>query len=431
MFESIKYSLKSLLKKPFKIGIISYYYPEKTNQNNGVAIHAQYLSKELAKIGCEIHVFTKGEKTSVKKEFIGEGKIVIHRIDTNIKSSISDVITKIRMSHFMFDNKIINEVSKENQHEKFDIIHTHGWLTAGAFISKYFNDLKWIHTFHAVEKNRLKFMSNDNKKYFKIAKWVESTITHADALIAVSNKLKLEVLQNYPVKKEKIHFIPNGVDNVLFCPNKTPEEKNILYIGRFSHEKGIDIVLKIAEKVLQLNQKTKFTVVASDEKISQSMEKTRKGFELLLEKYPKRFIWYREKLSRKELSKLYQEAIIYIQPSRYEACPLCVLEAMACGKAIICSNKGGMPELVENAGMVIPLNSNLFAKKILKLLMDYKLRERYSRRALERSKLFNWEDIAKKTLILYKKISGKLKKGEDKNDEPETKTPNINFNACF
>ena len=84
----------------------------------------------------------------------------------------------------------MNEVTKENNNDKFDVIHTHGWFTAGAFISKYFNDVKWVHTFHSLEKDRIKFMPKEEQKYSKIIQWMESTIEYADALIAVSRKLR-------------------------------------------------------------------------------------------------------------------------------------------------------------------------------------------------------------------------------------------------
>ena len=105
---------------------------------------------------------------------------------------------------------------------------------------------------------------------------------------------------------------------------------------------------------------------------------------------------------------------------------------MACGKAVIVSNKGGLPEVVENAGIVIPLKTNLFVKEILKLVEDFKLRERYARRAIERSKGFSWEDIAKRTFALYKKVSGQEDKRrgikeEDKIEiEPKAKLKNKN-----
>jgi len=430
MINQISFYFRSLVKKPFKVGLISYYYPEKEKLNNGVAIHTYYLSRELAKLGCEVHIFASGDKNSKKKQYLGEGKLVIHRINSDPKLKIKNGVLNKRIDYLVFDNHVINQVIKENTNEKFDILHSHGWLTSGAFISKYFNDVKWIHTFHAIEKNRLKFMTSEEKKYFKIAKWIESSINHADAIITVSNRLKIEALQTYPIKKEKIYTIPNGVDLSLFNTNyPTTHEKKILYIGRFSNEKGIDIVLKIAKEILKKDVEIKFILVSSDKGIP-SLEKVRKGFEALQEEYPERIHWYREDLSLEKIAELHKESIIYIQPSRYESFGMCVLEAMACGEAVIVSNKGGLPEVVENAGIVIPLKTNLFTKEILKLVEDFKLRERYVRRAIERSKEFSWEDIAKRTLALYRKVSGQedKRKGikeEDKIEiEPKVKLEN-------
>ncbi|MFH1889557.1 MAG: glycosyltransferase family 4 protein, partial [Nanoarchaeota archaeon] len=405
MFEGIIYLVKSLLNKPFKIGIVSYYYPGKEGLNNGVAIHTYYLSRELAKMGCDVHVFCKGDRDSVKTEYFSMGKLTVHRINVKSHLSVNDNVLSKRISYFMFDNRVINEITQENKAESFDIIHTHGWLTSGAFISKYFNNLKWIHTFHALEKNRLKFMSEEEKKYFEIIRWMESTIKNADALITVSDNLKKEVLQAYPVSEKKIYSIPNGVDLKMYHPDGSPKDKTTLYVGRFSLEKGIDLVYKIAEKVLKKDKEMKFIVVASDSGIPKSLEGISDKFSELLKEYPDRFIWHRKTLSREELSDLYKKCAIYIQPSRYESFGMTVLEAMACGLATVVSNKGGMPELVQNAGRVIPLNTKRFLNEVIRLSEDYRLRERYSRRAIKRAENFSWEDISKRTLELYKIIA--------------------------
>ena len=334
----------------------------------------------------------------------------MYKIKTKVNFLPQDPITKLKMSRLIFENATIQEISKENSKEKFDILHTHYQTTGGAFVSKYVHEIPWINTFHSLEKKRIKYLAKEERKYFDIIQWSESTIKYADALITVSEKLKLEILQNYPFKQEKIFYIPNGVDLSVFKPEKTPlKDKKVLYVGRFSLEKSIDLIPKIIRKTFEKNNEVKFELVAQYQNIPSSMEKIGKELEDLLEQYPERIIWHKEPLSREELSKLYHECLIYIQPSRYEAFGLTILEAMACGKAVICSNKGGIPGLVENAGIILPLNSGLFVKNILKLLEDYKLRERYGRRAVERAKLFGWDGIALKTLKLYKKVAEKEK----------------------
>ena len=188
--------------------------------------------------------------------------------------------------------------------------------------------------------------------------------------------------------------------------------------------------VKWKREILEKNHEIKFEIVAPDKNqvIPPSLEKIRREFEEMEKQYPDRFIWHRESLSRTEIAKVFKKCLLYIQPSRYEAFGLTVLEAMACGKAVIVSNKGGLPEVVENAGIVIPLKTNLFVKEILKLEEDFKLRERYARRAIERSKEFSWEDIAKQTLALYKKVSGQedKRKGIKEEDKIEIE-PKVNL----
>jgi len=435
MINKISFYLRSLVKKPFKVGMVANLYPEKQTFNSGGATHPYYLSRELTKLGCDIHIFCPGDKNYKRIEYLGQGRLVIHRMKSGPKLDIGDVITKKYMSEFVFDNNVIGGITKENANEKFDIIHSHGGLTGGMFIAKYFNNVKWVNTLHSLEKNRIKFMSKEQKKYYQIFRWVESTVKYADALITVSNRIKLELMQNYPVKSEKIYYIPNGVDLELFNENQEfSEDKRILYVGRFSPEKGINFIPKIAREILVKNPEIKFEVVAPDKNqvIPSSLEKIKREFEELEKQYPNRFIWHRESLSRTEIIKVFKRCLLYIQPSRYEAFGLTVLEAMACGKAVIVSNKGGLPEVVENAGIVIPLKTNLFVKEILKLVENFKLRERYARRAIERAKEFSWEDIAKRTLALYKKVSGQEDKRrgikeEDKIEiEPKAKLKNKN-----
>ena len=243
MINQISFYFRSLVKKPFKVGMVANHYPEKQTFNSGVAAHPYYLSRELAKLGCDIHVFCVGDKNYKKTEYLEGGRLVIHRIKSGPTLDIGDAIIKKYMSDFIFDNKIIESITNENSKEKFDIIHSHGGLTGGMLIAKYFNNVKWVNTLHSLEKNRIKFMSKEQKKYYQIFRWVESTVKYADALITVSNRIKLELMQNYPVKSEKIYYIPNGVDLELFNENQEfSEDKRILYVGRFSPEKGINFI---------------------------------------------------------------------------------------------------------------------------------------------------------------------------------------------
>ncbi|MGD2072342.1 MAG: glycosyltransferase family 4 protein [Candidatus Thorarchaeota archaeon] len=408
--------MKSLWKKPFKIALITPQYLG-FKSNKGVAIHTFYLSKELAKLGCEVHIFTSGERSGLRKEYIGDGKRVIHYLPVKLKFNAKDALVQNRISMLIFDNEAIHQLLKEHEKGEFDIIHSHISMV-GAFMAKHFIDTRWIHTFHSLEKNRLRFMTKDHKKYLGMEKWKESAMSFADALIAVSTKLREEFLETYPIDKNNVYYVPNGVDLSVFTPGSVlQKEKKVLYIGRFSAEKGIDVVLNIIEKVISADHEIKFELVAPPyETMPYLMEQIKKRLDNLVEKYPERIIWHKEALSREELVKLYQQCMVCIQPSRYESFGMTALEAMSCGKPVICSNKGGLPEVVGKAGILLPLNSSVFANKILKLSEDYKLRVNLGKKAFQQAQKFSWETAAEKTLDLYRATAKRREEKEGKHE---------------
>jgi glycosyltransferase involved in cell wall biosynthesis/protein-tyrosine-phosphatase len=318
-WDGLKFEFEKLFKKPLKVGIITTNYPDKKN-NRGDAIHAFYLAEGLARSGCEVHVFTRGEKIKTKKEYLGEGLLTVHRIKTNFEFPVKDQLIKKKMSYFLFDNQVMSEILKENNNGRFDIIHSHAWVTAGAFLSKLMNNIRWIHTFHALEKERLKFLTKEEKRYQNINKWMESTISYADALICVSEAVRKPLLKNYPIKENRTFVVPNGVDFDLFNDGEKNKTNKVLCVTRLAAE---------------------------------------------------------------------------------------------C--AVIASNRGGLPSVVGNAGITIPLNTRIFVKKILQLLSDYRLRERYVRRGIEKAGEYRWETVIKKTLDIYKLVS-KKKTGTEPSD---------------
>ncbi|MFW5847071.1 MAG: glycosyltransferase family 4 protein [Nanoarchaeota archaeon] len=408
LLDTLRFELKKLVHKPLKVGIISVGYPEEgKNVNSGGSVYPYYLARELARLGVEVHVFCKGDKQYIKKEYVEEGKLIIHRIKVKIEVPIEDPLIASHMSNFIFDNKLIEELTKENKKEKFNIINSNGGLTGGTFIAKYFNNVKWINTIHLLEKNRQKFFTSEQKRYLNIFNWVESTIREADALISVSNHTREEMIKTYKVEPSKIFYIPNGIDPEIFNNKDAKKEKVISYVGRFSLEKGIENIPIIIQRLLQKDSNINFEIVAADKGVTipSSLLETQKEFERLVEKYPEKIKWHRECLSRKDLAEIFKKSIITIQPSKYEAFGMTVLEAMACGAVPVTSNRGGLPEVVGNAGIVLPLNINLFVRNILKLAEDYKLRERYARRGLKKVENFTWNKIARQIYDLYKVVS--------------------------
>ena len=366
MLNFLKEIFQFLFKVPFKVGIVSYYYPlEDPINNGGVSIHVYNLVKNLAKLGCEVHVFTKCDKKNIVTK-IGSGKVIVHGIKIDLGLFPRDPLISMRIGYALFESNVLNKFSYEHSKSEFDVIHTHGWLTSSAFMLKHFNKLKWVHTFHALEAKRLNFMTKDEKRFLKITGWIENTIVDADKLITVSQKSREEVIRSFRGIAKKTIVIPNGIDLEMFHALKR-SPPTVLYIGRFSKEKGIELIPEIAENILSRNKRYSFIAVAAKTDLAE-LEEVQNKFVSLKMKYPNKFIWYDSPLSQDEISKLYNRAGVYIQPSFYENAPLCVLDAFGAGKAIVGTNVVGIPEILGKAGIICKPNAKEISKKVLLLL---------------------------------------------------------------
>jgi glycosyltransferase involved in cell wall biosynthesis len=109
-------------------------------------------------------------------------------------------------------------------------------------------------------------------------------------------------------------------------------------------------------------------------------------------------------LPYEELPYLYNLARIMVFPSLFEGFGIPLVEAMACGCPIACSNATSIPEVVGDAGVIFdPYSPEDMAEKIWKLWNDEKQLKAMRVRGMERAKMFNWEDTARRTIEVYRK----------------------------
>ena len=109
-----------------------------------------------------------------------------------------------------------------------------------------------------------------------------------------------------------------------------------------------------------------------------------------------------------ELLQLYGACDLFAFPSFYEGFGLPILEAMACGRAVICSDTTAMPEVADSAGLLFdPYSTSEIARAMLDVLLDAELRTRLERLGQQRAALFSWQRSARQTLDLYYEVAGR------------------------
>jgi glycosyltransferase involved in cell wall biosynthesis len=108
-----------------------------------------------------------------------------------------------------------------------------------------------------------------------------------------------------------------------------------------------------------------------------------------------------------DLLQIYNACDLMVFPSFYEGFGLPILEAMACGRAVACSNTSSMPEVANAAALLFdPGNLAEIVRAMRDVLLDPELRIRMERLGLHRASLFTWERTAQRTLELYHEVAG-------------------------
>jgi len=193
----------------------------------------------------------------------------------------------------------------------------------------------------------------------------------------------------------KVSFIPNAID-VDSLPSEidTRYEKQIIFAGRLSKEKGILTILDTAKNL----PKDIHLLIIGNGPEEESVVESVKNRENV------HYLGYQ---SKEKTIPLIRGSKLLIQPSLAEGISATLLEAMACKTPVIATNIGGNMELFENniTGILIePENPKELLKEIISLLNNPTKLEQISKSAFEQVQKYDWSNIGKKYLNLYEKL---------------------------
>jgi glycosyltransferase involved in cell wall biosynthesis len=200
------------------------------------------------------------------------------------------------------------------------------------------------------------------------------------------------------VGQRRTAIVPSGVNHSEFCPTGE-EEPFALYLGRIDPEKSLELAIWAMEKTDHDNS----LVIAGD--LDARYPRYKEKLERLAEKVK---ISDRFKIipspSDSEGVRLMQRCSVFLFPSTIDTFGLVVLEAMACGKPMVACNRGGVPEIVSDAGFLLEPNVEEWQETLNKLLSNSKLRKQMGEKALERSKTFSWENTARRLINAFNNL---------------------------
>ena len=383
----------------------------------GAGVHVEYLATELAKLmKVDVRCFgdqdVKTESLSVKGFQYDNPNF--DNANDKLKAVLQTLSTCIQMNSEEIDA---------------DIVHCHTWYAHFAgIVAKLCYGIPLVITTHSLEPLR-PWKREQLGRGYDASSWIEKTaIEMADAIIAVSNETKDDVLKYFNVEEEKISVIYNGINlEEYIVTNETStlarfgidkSKPYVLFVGRITKQKGI-IHLVNAIKYIDADIQIVLCAGAPDTpEIAKEMEENVN----LVKRTRDNVIWIDEMLPKKEVIQLYSHADVFCCPSIYEPFGIINIEAMACNTAVVASAVGGIKEVVvdgetgilvhleqQNTAPFEPINPDKFSKdlayEINKLIHNKPLREKMAINGRQRvENHFDWTAIAKQVESLYKSL---------------------------
>jgi starch synthase len=263
-----------------------------------------------------------------------------------------------------------------------------------------------------------------------------TAILDADAIIAVSQGTKADILRAYPdVDALRIHVIYNGIDLAEY--QKTSETKAltdygvdpavpyVLFVGRITRQKG---VTHLVDAIEYLPRDTQVVLCAGAPDTPEIANELRAKVDKAREHHP-RIVWIEKMVTKPEAIQLYSNARVFCCPSVYEPFGIINLEAMACRAPVVASATGGIKEVVvdDETGSLVPFEQDgttsfpthpeKFARdlaaRLNEMLQDPEKCKRFGeagRRRVEDT--FSWTAIAHQTIELYTRLIEERRKNK-------------------
>ncbi|HFD04557.1 MAG TPA: glycosyltransferase family 4 protein [Firmicutes bacterium] len=271
----------------------------------------------------------------------------------------------------------------------YDIVHLHWWIPFGipiSILTKKYNK-PFVISLHGTDVRLIKKI----KPLRFVLKWLSGRV---DRFVVVSEFIR-RTISKYGIEENKLEVIPMPVEEELFYPRRHRNStKIVLTIARFSKQKRIDRILKVAEKFK--GKPVEFHIVGSGEKESEI-----KSFIEIHGLYNVKLI---PPMKREMIAKKIRKSDLFLLLSENEGFGMVVVESMLSGVPVILSRSGGFYDLVEDEFNGLLVNGDDYdtvAGAISRLLENNKFRSFLIKNGLKSAKKYTRKNIAKKFETLF------------------------------
>jgi len=391
-----------------RVAILTREYPPEVY--GGAGVHVEYLARELARLD-ELTVHCWGAERD---------GAVAHRSWDALDGDAPHLAALRAMS---IDLAMTAAV------EGAELVHSHTWYAnLAGHLAKLVYDVPHVATVHSLEPLR-PWKAEQLGGGYALSSFCERTaLEAADAVVAVSNGMRADVLAAYPaIDPDRVHVILNGIDADEYRPDRgtgvlvrhgvDPGRPSVVFVGRITRQKGVPHLLEAARA---FDPSAQLVLCAGAPDTPEIAAEVERGVERLRAERDG-VIWLDQMLPKAEVIQLLSHATVFACPSIYEPLGIVNLEAMACEAAVVATATGGIVEVVQDGvtGLLVPFEAApgsieprdpagfaaAIAERVNALLADPGRAAAMGRAGRRRAvEAYDWAAIARQTSELYRSL---------------------------
>ncbi len=319
-----------------KVALLTKEYPPEVY--GGAGIHVEYLARELAAhVDLAVHAFGAPREDPLVAATYRPWEAL--KAETRHAAALETFSVDLAMAAGV---------------EGADVVHSHTWYAnLGGHFAKLVHDIPHVLSTHSLEPLR-PWKREQLGGGYALSSFAERTgVLGADAIIAVSNGMRDDVLRAYPeCDPDKVRVIYNGIDpdeyafdadtDVLEARGIDPSRPYVVFVGRITRQKGVVHLLDAGH---HLDPEVQLVLCAGAPDTPEIAREMREGF-AALDAARDGVVWIEEMLPKPQVIQILSHATAFACPSIYEPFGIVNLEAMACGIPVVASAVGGIPEVV-------------------------------------------------------------------------------------
>lgn len=299
-----------------------------------------------------------------------------------------------------------------------DVAHAHTWYAdMGGLWIRTLHRIPLIVTLHSMEPLR-PWKADQLGTGYLLSSWIEkAAVEAADRVIAVSTRMREDILAHFGVEPRRVVVVHNGIDPDRFRHTEARDALDrlgvrppyALFVGRVTDQKGIFHLLEAARALPPGVQLVLCAAAPDTPEIEARLRRA-------VPDHPN-VLWIDAMVPVDTVVQLYSHAAVFVCPSVYEPFGLINLEAMACETPVVASAVGGILEVVEDGvtGLLVPpARPDELAAALRRVLENPELGRRLGRAGRRRvEERFSWASVAERTERVYGEAIEEFRRAEE------------------